>query len=148
MKYFTRKEFEKSETAERLKINNSIPDELMPGVEEFAEVILDPLREAWGGPIKVTSMYRSPALNKAIKGSNTSAHCKALAADLQPGDTDRTQEEFNSFVRSFLYYRQYDQLIDECQGNSKWCHIGYKNCKGEQRKQKLIYRNGKYTTWE
>ena len=89
MKYFTKKEFEKSETAERLKIDNSIPDELMPGLEEFVEVILDPLWEAWGGPIRVTSMYRCPALNKAVKGSSTSAHCYALAADLQPADPDR-----------------------------------------------------------
>lgn len=147
MKYFIKKEFEKSETAERLKIDNSIPDELMPGVEEFVEVILDPLREAWGGPIRVTSMYRCPALNKAVKGSSTSAHCYALAADLQPADPDRSQEEFNSFARSFLYYRPYDQIIDEHSGKSEWCHIGYKNRNGEQRKQKLIYKNGKYTIW-
>lgn len=147
MKYFTLKEFEKSETAERLKIKNSIPEEMLPGVEEFVEKILDPLREAWGGPIKVTSMYRGEDLNKAVKGSNTSAHCIAQAVDLQPGD-GRTQQEFNTFVKLFLYHRNYDQLIDEFNGNAEWCHIGFRNRQGQQRKQNLIYRNGKYTNWK
>lgn len=94
MKYFTIKEFEKSETAEKLKIDNTIPPELIPDVEEFVKEILDPLREAWGGPIRVTSMYRGAALNKAVKGSETSSHCIAQAVDLQPAD-GRTQAEFN-----------------------------------------------------
>ena len=146
MKYFTKKEFEYSATAEKLHIDNRIPDVLMPGVEEFVEMILDPLREAWGGPLKVTSMYRSPALNKAVKGSATSAHCIAQAVDLQP--IDRPQEEFNQFAKSFLYNRPYDQVIDEYSGAKHWCHIGYKNRTGEQRRQNLIYKNGKYTKWK
>lgn len=147
MKYFTLKEFEKSDTAEKLKIDNSIPKELIPVIEEFVDVILDPLREAWGGPIKVTSMYRGEKLNQAVKGSQTSAHCFGCAVDLQPGD-GRTQTEFNQFVRSFLYHRPYDQLIDEYNGTSRWCHIGYKNRDGNQRKQNLVYKNNKYTIWK
>lgn len=147
MKYFTKKEFEKSETAERLHINNSIPEELTPGIEEFVDKILDPLREAWGGPIKVTSMYRCEQLNKAVKGSNTSAHCFAQAVDLQPGD-GRTQAEFNQFVKMFLYNRAYDQLIDEYNGNAHWCHIGFRNRQGQQRRQNLIYKNNKYSNWK
>lgn len=147
MKYFTLKEFERSETAERLKIDNSIPNELVPGAIEFAETILDPLREAWGGPLKITSMYRCPALNKAIGGATNSAHKYALAADIKPAD-GRTQAEFNQFARSFLYHRPYDQIIDEHSGASSWCHIGFKNKDGKQRKQKLIFKNGKYSTWK
>ena len=40
---------------------------------------LDKIREEWGGPIIVTSGYRSQALNKAVGGSKTSAHCVGLS---------------------------------------------------------------------
>jgi len=106
MKYFTKKEFEKSSTAERLKINNSIPDNLMPGLEELVGVLLDPIREAWGTGIRVTSGYRCPKLNEAIKGSKTSSHCYALAADIQP--VGREIERFKEFVKDFLYSRNFD----------------------------------------
>lgn len=146
MEYFTKEEFEKSETAERLKIDNSIPDNLMPGLEEFVEQILDPLRSAWGTPIKVNSGYRGPKLNKAVHGSATSSHCTAQAVDLWP--VDRDFERFKEFARDFLYSRDFDQCIVEYSGVKKWLHIGFKNREGKQRKQFLIYKNSTYSVWE
>lgn len=146
MKYFVKREFEKSETADNLKIDNTIPEELMPGLEEFVDNILDPLREAWGTGIKINSGYRSAALNKAVGGSTTSSHSIALAADLWP--LGRDFERFKEFVRDYLYARDFDQCIIEYSGDKRWCHIGYKNRKGEQRREFLIYKNGKYLKWE
>lgn len=146
MKYFTLREFEKSDTAERLKINNTIPEELIPGIEEFVDNILDDLRFAWGTGIKINSGYRSPELNKAVKGSSTSSHCKAQAADLWP--LGRDFEKFKDFAKEFLYSRNFDQCIVEYSGDKRWLHIGYKNNKGEQRKQFLIYKDGKYSEWK
>ena len=147
MKYFTKREFEKSETAERLKIDNSIPDNLMPGLEELCENLLDPLREAWGTGIKINSGYRCTKLNMAVKGSKTSSHCFALAADLWP--LGRDINRFKEFVKDFLYNRPFDQVISEwtSDGKQQWVHISFKNSKGEQRKQFLIYKNGKYSNW-
>ncbi len=45
--------------------------------------ILEPLREALGAPIRITSGFRSDAVNVAVKGSPTSAHRLGLAADLK-----------------------------------------------------------------
>jgi hypothetical protein len=146
MKYFVKREFEKSDTADKLKIDNTVPEDLMPGLEEFVDNILDPLREAWGTGIKINSGYRSPDLNKAVKGSKTSSHCRALAADLWP--LGRDFEKFKDFVREFLYARNWDQCIVEYSGDKRWLHIGYKNNKDEQRKQFLIYKDGKYSEWE
>ena len=38
----------------------------------------------------------------------------------------------------------FDQLIDERSGGSRWLHIGIRNLKGKQRRQMLLYENGKY----
>jgi len=45
---------------------------------------LDPLREAWGSDLLLTSAFRGEALNNAVGGSKTSAHSQAYAADLVP----------------------------------------------------------------
>ena len=59
MKYFTFNEFEHSDTATNLKIDNSMNEDIKNNVTELVNNVLDPLREAWGKPIRVTSGYRS-----------------------------------------------------------------------------------------
>ena len=63
MRYFTFTEFERSETATKYAIDNSIPDKLKYNVAALVDKVLDPLREAWGKPITVTSGYRCSELN-------------------------------------------------------------------------------------
>ena len=58
------------------------------------------MREAWGSDIIVTSGYRSATLNKAIGGSNTSAHSQGYAVDLVP--VGRSINEFALFVLHWL----------------------------------------------
>lgn len=45
---------------------------------------LDVIREAWGGPIIVTSWYRPPAINKAVGGARYSQHLTGKAVDIFP----------------------------------------------------------------
>ena len=68
---------------------------------ELVDTILDPLREAWGSDIIVSSGYRCAELNKAVGGSNTSAHSCAYAADLVP--VGRSTNEFALFVMHWLH---------------------------------------------
>lgn len=145
MKYFTFKEFEDSDKAKELKIDNTIPGNCKQKIIELCDNLLDPLREAWGGPIKITSGYRCDELNKIVGGSKTSAHFLGYAADLYPHNG--RIEEFKKFVKNFLLTRNFDQCIDESDCNSNWVHIGYKNSKGQQRRQYLKYVNGKYYKW-
>lgn len=146
-KYFKVLEFEVSDTAKKRHIDNTIPGQLIPHIQEVV-VILDAIREAWGSGIRVTSGYRSLALNKAVGGSTTSAHSHAYAADIVP--TNGKIEEFKKFVINFLNtHPQYkwDQVINEYSGASSWIHIGVRNGAGAQRRQWLLYKNGKYTTF-
>ena len=46
-------------------------------------------------------------------------------------------DEFFEFVKKYFIENEipFDQIIDEHSGDKHWVHIGYKNSKGEQRKQ-------------
>jgi uncharacterized protein YcbK (DUF882 family) len=51
-------------------------------LKDLCELALEPLREALGRPIKVTSGYRSPQYNKSIGGAPGSQHTSGIAADI------------------------------------------------------------------
>ena len=57
MRYFTIAELIKSETADKKAIDNRLPKELLPNAQALVDNVLDPLREAYGKPITVTSGY-------------------------------------------------------------------------------------------
>ena len=79
---FTYREFEKSETAERLEIDNTIKhDSVRNNIKELVYHVLQPLREKLNKPIVITSGYRCPELNKAVGGVSTSQHVNGQAVD-------------------------------------------------------------------
>ena len=79
---FDWKEFTKSDTAARLHIVNDVTTfEVRDNIKALVDDVLQPLRDAWGGPIFINSGYRSPELNKAVGGVETSQHTKGMAAD-------------------------------------------------------------------
>lgn len=133
MQYFTIEELCQSETAERLKIDNTPTPEVKINLKYFIERILDPLRESWGSAIIVNSGYRCPILNKAVKGSKTSAHLTGWAVDIRP--KNGKIEEFKKHVIEFFKGRMWDQIILEKSGNAIWVHIGLFNNSGKQRRQ-------------
>lgn len=51
--------------------------------------ILEPIREKYGAPIRVTSGYRCRKLNQAVGGVPTSQHMRGEAADLNVGSDNR-----------------------------------------------------------
>ena len=149
MKYFSIKELTASLKATQLGIKNEPTKAAMLNLESLVLNILDPLRAAWGGAIKVTSGYRSAALNKAVKGSPTSAHRYGYAADIVPADGRISV--FKAFVVKWLKENavNFDQYIDELSIDkdgkvTEWVHIGIKSPSGNQRRQFLKYRNKKY----
>lgn len=122
MKHFTMRELVKSPTAQRLGINNEPTEAVKANLTALVEHILDPLREAWGAPIIVTSGYRCVRLNAAVGGVKTSQHTLGQAADIRtvsdkPADNKRL---FDLIVKLGLHY---DQLIDEYGYN--WVHVSY-----------------------
>lgn len=145
MTYFTISELVASDTAKAKGIDNSPTTEVRANLVALIETLLDPLREAWKSPIKVTSGYRCAALNKAVKGSSTSAHPYGCAADIVP--LNGKIAEFKAFCRDYFGNRRhlYDQVILEDNGKSEWVHIGLKTADGRKRGQLMEYKNNRYT---
>lgn len=86
-KDFSYREFERSEVADAKHICNVITSfEVRDSILALTENVLQPLRDAWGEPLKVNSGYRCKALNAAVGGVHTSQHVKGEAADIAAGD--------------------------------------------------------------
>ena len=84
MKYFTISELTYSATATAHSIPNVPSAEGVKNLETLVGEVLDPLREAWGAPIIVTSGYRCEELNRKVGGSKYSYHRLGMAADIRP----------------------------------------------------------------
>ena len=122
MKYFTISELTKSATAKRLGINNTPALTERNNLEQLVNKILDPLREAYGAPIIVTSGFRCYLLNRAVGGAASSQHTKGQAADIRSVSDKRDQNKrlFDLVVELKL---PYDQLINEY--DYDWVHVSF-----------------------
>ena len=145
MKYFTISEMIASDTAKAKGIDNAPTTEMRANLVALIETLLDPLREAWKSPIRVTSGYRCAVLNRAVGGSSTSAHLYGCAADIVP--LNGKIAEFKAFCKNYFGNRRhlFDQVILEQSKGSEWVHIGLKTKDGRKRGQLMEYKNNRYT---
>ena len=76
------------------------------------------------GPIRVTSGYRSPKLNRSIGGSTKSQHCKGQAVDIQFWDKGVMK---NKVIYDYIVQNgiEFDQMINEF--DFSWIHISLKD---------------------
>ena len=121
-KNFTLQEFTKSVSAIRNGIDNSPNAEHIRNIQLLVKYVLQPLREGLNKPIRITSGYRSESLNKLIKGSKRSQHCKGQAADLQ-FKVDGVMNNKMIWDKVIELDLPFDQMINEF--NYSWIHISY-----------------------
>jgi zinc D-Ala-D-Ala carboxypeptidase len=94
----------------------------------LAEHVLQPLRDALGQPVLVTSGFRSTAVNRAVGGVPSSQHRSGQAADIHvSGMTAMALAR-----RIVALGLPFDQLIEEF---GQWVHVSYGPL---QRRQQLI----------
>ena len=129
--YFTIDELCKSETAKKYGIDNTPNSIIISHLQQLIN-FLNPLREAWGSAIKVTSGYRCEKLNKFVGGSKNSSHMIGYGVDLIPANG--RMDEFKKFIVDYMKNKMFDQCIIEKSGKTEWIHIGLYNAKGQQRK--------------
>jgi zinc D-Ala-D-Ala carboxypeptidase len=137
-------ELTKSNTAQRLGIDNSPTSEHITNLVKVANNVFQPIRDHFAAPIFISSGYRSEALNDAIGGSKTSQHSKGEAIDI---DNDAVQYPTNRMIFDYINdHLEFDQLIWEFGDDSKpdWVHVSFTDQR-KNRKQLLraIKEHGK-----
>ncbi len=116
--------------------NNPNPIQL-GSLQELAEHVLQPLRNMYGQPIRITSGFRSIQVNTRVGGVATSQHIKGEAADL----VCRDNATIFRLIRDHL---SFDQLIWEAGNDMEpdWVHVSYRS--SGNRQQVLRMKNGTY----
>jgi len=118
MKHFTIDELTRSATAAALGIDNTPTAAARVWLTRLVAQVLDPLRELWGHPLRVTSGYRCQALNRAVGGARHSQHMRGQAADITTGSRGENRRLIAILRASGL---PFDQVIDERDGS--WVHV-------------------------
>ena len=145
---FTMAEFIKSDTANRLGIDNTPEGEHLEAAKALFENVVQKVRDHFG-PTVINSGYRCPELNEAVRGSKTSQHCHGEAADIEvPGVAN------GDLAQWIVDNLDFDQVILEFytpgEPSSGWVHVSYK-ADGSNRKKaltaskidgKTVYSNG------
>ena len=135
----------RSNTALRLNIDNTPDDYHLSNMENLARQLFEPLREWVGGPIKITSFYRSEKLNKAIGGSSRSQHCQGRAIDLDDTLGHKTNAEMFNYIKENL---SFDKMIWEFgdDDNPAWVHVSYDSPDSNRGNMyKAVSKNGRTT---
>lgn len=121
-KNFTYEELIASSTAKRLKLDNTPTQQQKTNLKKLAIEILQPIRDAWGSSIVVTSGFRAVKVNKAVGGSPISQHCSGSAADLKVGGVAQNKKLFELITRLIKENKiKVGQLINEY--NYSWIHV-------------------------
>lgn len=136
--YFTIAELCASNTAKEKGINNTPSQAEKVNLSLLITHVLNPIREKYGKPIRVSSGYRNAALNKAVGGVSNSQHLTGQAADLVPTNGGSLADIF----RAAVAVGSFDQLILEKPGNTAWVHVSYSD---SPRREILYYNGQKYT---
>jgi hypothetical protein len=134
--HFSLDELTASQEATRHGINNTPSGKPLENLRMLA-ALLEQVRELLGGhSIRISSGYRSLALNRHIGSNDTSAHVRGYAADFTCPSFGTPLEVAKKIAGSNL---KFDQLI--CEGNA-WIHI---SCDPKNRRQLLTatFKGGK-----
>jgi len=123
-KHVSWKEGVRSNTADRLGLDNIPNEDQIKCMKDIAEGLFEPLREWVGGPIKINSFFRGEPVNTAIGGSKYSQHMKGQAMDLDDTFGHKTNAEMYHYIKDNL---DFDQLIWEFgdDNNPNWIHVSY-----------------------
>ena len=152
--HFKLKEFVESPTANKYGIDNTPSLEIVNNLRHLCEGTLEPLREAMGLPIIITSGYRCKELNELITHhSNTSQHMAGQAVDFYVGDSLISDFKFqvSSESRRELLIKAFRLILtlesitfDQVIIYPSFIHVSFVSNVRNRRKITKGYGNGKY----
>ena len=148
--HFTLAEFERSATAQACGINNSVPPQYVPVLQQLCKEVLEPLRSYIGKPIIISSGYRCNQLNVKVGGAYASQHTLGEAANIQLPLTSYTGwddnkrhtnlEEARRWFDWIQNHCDFDQLILETANDKDyWIHVSCRRNRKANRHQVIRY---------
>jgi hypothetical protein len=132
--HFTLQELIVSDYALRHSISNEPTGTALLNLERLAE-LLEKVRDVLGKPIFINSGYRSPQVNKGVKGQLNSQHCFGCAADIKVNGLTPDQ-----IIKKILASGiEFHQLIREF---DSWVHISIPNTPTDKPRKKVLIIDG------
>jgi hypothetical protein len=121
------------------KLDNRFEDvQILNNVKEFFAYLIDTftLLGLAKETLYISSGYRSPKVNKAVGGSETSAHRSGYAIDIVRVGGQRCNTIHDEIISGIVKFDQIKLAKD-----LSYVHFGYKSPKGEQRMMVLDHNN-------
>ena len=101
------------------KLQDAPSLEVIQNLQHLCIHVLQPLRDAIGRPVYITSGYRSAKLNAKVGGVKNSYHLRGLAADIHVDN-----EEHAKVLFEILKKNQYvDSVLRERKNGARWIHV-------------------------
>ena len=148
--HFELREFVVSQTARDHGLDNTPPAEAVENLRALCVHTLEPLREALGLPIVITSGYRTLELNRLLVcHSSTSQHMKGQAADFYVswnGPKEDAPSRRELLIKAFRQIITDDSIaFDQCIIYPSFIHVSYVRS-GRKNRSKLTraFANGSY----
>ena len=123
---FSLKEMTQSQTALKNNIDNEPNAEQIENLKQLCQTILQPIREDFQLPIKITSGFRSPQLCEIIGSKSTSQHCanECAASDFEIPGVDNI--DLAIWIKNNLDIDQgILEFYKEGEPTSGWIHCSY-----------------------
>ena len=137
-KNFYLSELTKSQTAERMGLDNNPSQDETENLRLLCERVLQPIRDHFDSVVSISSGFRNEILSEKIGSSRKSQHCRGQAADFECHGHDN-MEVFNWIVDN----TEFDQgILEFYTGDpaSGWLHFSY-NEDGNRKQTLRAFRN-------
>jgi uncharacterized protein YcbK (DUF882 family) len=143
---FSLKEMTQSQTALKNNIDNEPNAEQIENLRQLCQTILQPIREDFQLPIKITSGFRSPELCEILGSKSTSQHCanECAAADFEIPGVDN-KKVFKHIIENLPFDQIILEYYDDSDINSGWIHVSWSS---NPRGQALTKDKEGYKTWQ
>jgi D-alanyl-D-alanine dipeptidase len=138
----------RSLTAQQLGLENKPNAVHLAAMRLVAGACFEPARRHAGGPILVTSFFRTLELNRAIGGANSSQHIRGEAIDMKaPAEAKYTSADIFHYIRKNC---EFDQLIWEfgTDKNPDWVHVSFSLARNNRKEVLRAMKEGGRTVYQ